>query len=250
MPDTLKPQDLNAEERAIVDSMFLMLYSDYGTETEEERYALVLRKSKPIILARRALFAAPQEKLVQECNPTDHVWSWGECLTCGQSNTFKSQPATPPAPVASELPHEVRNAAAGLRKQAEEYPDCSAGRIQLRIAADRLEVWARSLPSASAGLPKVRELIFYVRQLTPHLTNLGYADLSRSFEDHAAAALAELDAAQAVPVPTWERDAVLSYAETLADIRYCGGKLELAKKMRAEIETFRRYLAAVEGGRA
>lgn len=43
-------------------------------------------------------------------------------------------------------------------------------------------------------LGKVRELIFMVRNLTPYLAQLGYADLSRSFNDYADEALAELDA--------------------------------------------------------
>lgn len=348
MSDTLKPQDLTAEERAIVDGLFLILYSNYGTETEEERYAWAIRKAEPIILARRKFYGAPKEAKAEEVEHADltgktlQKFPVGHCIVCGElvapynahakyEGGYTCQPAPPPAPVlyvcpncdkqtATKQEHEIPIRDTGLCRfsctpapVASELPDVGMGKIRLALEtakahwepncqgggglpmpyklvlealkeADALEAWARSLaaakprsygalmsilyslctnaisigkaqkvlmqwgngediedyaeadadkvhalmfgenerslPTASAQLPKVRELIFYVRQLTPHLTNLGYADLSRSFEDHAAAALAELDAAQAVGM-TPELARLLEFAENNVENR-CG----------------------------
>ena len=149
----------------------------------------------------------------------------GNCVVCGElvapynkhakyEGGYTCQPAPPePAapvngstpvgeydpdmkPAAMEMPEAVRD------KMREEALDAALNR-NFRGQAGLLFVegyCAAVRQQAAQGrkveLGKVRELIFMVRNLTPYLAQLGYADLSRSFNDYADAALAEIDAAE------------------------------------------------------
>lgn len=75
MPDTLKPQDLTAEERALVDNCALFYRRTAGDngETAEWCYVQGLEEAEPIILARRALFAPAPEKAAKAATTADRI---------------------------------------------------------------------------------------------------------------------------------------------------------------------------------
>ncbi len=272
MSDTLKPQDLTAEERAIVDNCALFYRRaerDRG-ETAEWCYVEGFEEAEPIILARRKLYGEPQgaKAVCPNCKKAvvhrnEHVTAVGdEGLLDGFR--FTCQPAPPPAPddcptfsdgtpifpgrvkpapVASELPEAVHEAANYLRQEARYEAEGGLKRTVhgkqirarvLRDAADALEAWARSLPAASAA--KARKLLCDLREVLPLDGNLLILD-PEEWPLGIHAALAELDAAQAVPVEA------IRYA--LSYLRSDTTKTNLL----ANIDTIDRWLAAVEGGR-
>jgi len=104
----------------------------------------------------------------------------GQCIYCRE---FK------PEPVAEEMPHELRNAVAGLRLAATNYSDGSVDGMQMNIAADRLEsFWrAQAAEGRKVRMPKVRELLDHLD------TEIGF---SNKIDVLTQAAFAELDAVE------------------------------------------------------
>lgn len=143
MIDTLDPKTLNAEERALLDRHASKLYAEQPGSGGDAAgaYADGLR----LIEARRALLspAQPEPKREEVCpnckkpaNSVDgHLDLPGFAYLC--------QPAPSPAPVASELPEAVEEAALALRLAVNPC-DGSPSDERLLSAADALEAWARS----------------------------------------------------------------------------------------------------------
>lgn len=150
MIDTLDPKTLNAEERALLDRHASKLYAEQPGSGGDAAgaYADGLR----LIEARRALLspAQPEPKREEVCpnckkpaNSVDgHLDLPGFAYLC--------QPAPPPAPVASELPEAVEEAALALRLAVNPC-DGSPSDERLLSAADALEAWARSQQAADAS---------------------------------------------------------------------------------------------------
>lgn len=264
---TIDPKTLTAEERAIVDVEVCRLNAlgARGLPQPEKVFHAALANVENLILARRKLYGEPQE-----------------AKRAGNVE-YACQPAPPPASVASELPLAVQVALEALRYQRKSG------------VADGLEECVRALLAAraeKAQLPKVRAALIYVQKMLeahrsgwpgawPSLqSNITYEQID--------AALAELDAAQAVPVgmtPELEMVAEAANAyklslhsrqsddyrarlnDAIAAVRAQAGKVQAVPveairyalsylrsdttktNLLANIDTIDRYLAAVEGGR-
>jgi hypothetical protein len=131
-----------------------------------------------------------------ECNPWDHVWSWGECQTC--------KPA-PPEPVAAEMPEAVLVNTWQLEELLK-YADLAEVSIRTGFAPPsflgvdlpyllRNAIAAVRAQAAEAGikLPKVREgislLIWKIDNAQGAIAVEHYSGMLRSM-------LAELDTAE------------------------------------------------------
>lgn len=260
---TIDPKTLTAEERAIVDveACRLNALGARGLPQPEKVFHAALANVENLILARRKLYGEPQE-----------------AKRAGNVE-YACQPAPPPATVASELPEAVEEAALALRLAVNPC-DGSPSDERLLSAADALEAWARSLSATSgAQFPKVRAALTTFRTMNHH--HHQGSTLRGCNSSMIDAAIAELDAAQAVPIGmTPELEQVLTAARHFIRPTFGLPESSSEKRLRAAIaavraqakqpqavpveairallngitsreqrDAVRRYLAAVEGGK-
>ena len=149
----LRPSDLTAEERAIVDRIAMNFAETVALWKDSYSYAMGL--AEPAILARRALFAPAKDKPCPKCGALvtyDHLQ---RVSSDGAEHYVCPKPAPP-----SEMPEAVSNAAMKLRHSArycerDGYPSTAS---EEREIADALESWWRSQPAPAVAMTPELEM--------------------------------------------------------------------------------------------
>lgn len=168
---TIDAKDLNAEERALLDQLVIARMPKRDANTIAWLYRNVLEcEAGALIAARRALFS-PEP-------------------------AAEPEPKVEPAPVEEgELPEAV-NAAIDVLSKAHDFipPYLGPEALDLLAISDALESWARSLKPQAVELPKVRELVAFLRHYREKHKEAGFSSLELTLFKYAEDAQAELDA--------------------------------------------------------